>query len=99
MEMRKVNTLLAFILAAVVPGAALAQSYTFTQIEPLGGSFPFYFEPAALDGSGELLFAPSLNTGGEGVFLWTRGQLTAVALGGQTMPDGGVLGYTLSPVS
>lgn len=31
--------------------------------------------------------------------LWSKGSLTPVAEGGQLMPDGGVLGYTFSPIA
>src|SRR5579885_1816043 len=90
-----------FLVVACAPISLLAQSYTFTQIAALGGSTPFvsYFEPGAITNFGQVVFGPDLNTGGEGVFLWRGGQLTAIAKGGQTMADGGVLGYTLSPMS
>jgi len=88
------------LLVAFASQPAVAQSYRITQLTPLGGSTPFvsYFEPAAINDFGQVLFAPDLYTGGEGVFLWQRGQLTAIAKGGQTMPDGGTMGYTLGPL-
>lgn len=95
-------------LCAVVPRVALAQSssYKFTQVAKVGDSvgngsqIVSYFEPAAINDLGEVLFAPDLTTGGEGVILWRHGQLTTIAKGGDdNLPGGGVLGYTLSPLA
>ena len=100
--MRILRFLIVLFTAVTMPLFAPAQhhGYTFTQIASLD-DYAGYFEPATLTNRGEVLFAPALLTGGdgEGVLLWRKGKLTTVAAGGQQMPDGGVLGYTLSPVA
>ena len=79
---------------------AQPSGYAFTRIATLGGNpFLSYFEPAAVNSRGDVLFAPDLATGGEGVYLWRRGLMTAIAEGGQPLPGGGTMGYTLSPVA
>lgn len=90
-------SIIGIAVGLLMPSSGLADThqYTFTKIASLDGSpFVNYFEPAGVTVSGQVLFAPALNTGGEGVFLWRHGLITAIAQGGQTMPDGGVLGYT-----
>ena len=100
--MRILRFLIVSLTAVAMPLTALAQhhGYTFTQIANLQ-DYAGYFEPATLTNRGEVLFAPALLTGGdgEGVYLWRKGKRTTIAAGGQPMPDGGVLGYTLSPVA
>jgi len=101
--------LLSLLVLAIMPGLALAQShYTFTPIANLT-DYNGYFEPATINNFGEVLFAPAMKTGGEGVLLWHHGTITTIAKGGQTAPGGGlcwsptpvtcpIFGYTLSPI-
>jgi len=98
------------LAVASISGTALAQShYTFTTIANLS-DYGGYFEPATITNADDVLFAPALLTGGEGVLLWHHGTITTIAQGGQptfddglcyppTMPtDCPVFGYTYSPV-
>jgi hypothetical protein len=100
--MRTLRISFFFLIAVAMSLGALAQpsNYTFTKIADLN-DYAGYFEPATLINRGEVLFAPAMQSGGEGVLLWRRGSVTTVAAGGQLMPvpDGGVLGYTLSPIA
>jgi hypothetical protein len=87
------------LLLGISPAfAQRTHSYRFTSIANLQ-DYGGYFEPATITNRGDVLFAPALLTGGEGVLLWRKGTLTTIAAGGQVMPDGGILGYTLSPVA
>ena len=104
---------IAFITAAAVAilsGAAIAQShYTFSPIANLN-DYAGYFEPATITNPGDVLFAPAMLTGGEGVLLWHHGTITTIAKGGQPTLDNGLcwplttpsdcpfFGYTFSPV-
>ena len=75
------GTVLVLLLLAA---SAMAQpsGYAFTRIATLGGNpFLSYFEPAAVNSRGDVLFAPDLATGGEGVYLWRRGLMTAISDG------------------
>jgi hypothetical protein len=77
---------------------AVAQPhYTYTSIASLD-SYGGYMEPATITNRGEVLYAPALISGGEGVISWSKGALTTIAAGGQPAPGGGTFGYTLSPV-
>jgi hypothetical protein len=98
MKVRRFAILIA-LAAAVLPGIATAQAvhYAFAPIANLDDYYG-YLEPATITNSGDVLFAPALVTGGEGVLLWHHGAITTIAQGGETMPDGGVFGYTFSPV-
>jgi hypothetical protein len=108
--MRNLRIILLSSLALVMMSSlGLAQSqYTFTPIANLN-DYAGYFEPATITNNGDVLFAPAMKTGGEGVLLWRRGAITTIAKGGQTAPGGGlcwsptpitcpVFGYTFSPV-
>jgi hypothetical protein len=67
---------------------------------PGGGTFELDFEPGAINNRGELAFVADTSTGGEGVFLASKGRITALARAGQPAPGGGT--YTdgvLSTVS
>lgn len=96
--MRKLSILL-LGLTAILSQIALSQPshYTFTPIANLN-DYGGYFEPATLNNRGEVLFAPAMASGGEGVLLWRKGALSIIATGGQPAPGGGVFDYTLSPV-
>jgi hypothetical protein len=93
------------ILAVVLSGAVAgpppphSSGYTFSQIAKLDDNpFHSYLEPGMINSRGDVLFAPDLNTGGEAVVLWRKGQLATIAQAGETMPGGGVMGGTLSPI-
>jgi len=108
---RILRTLLFSALAVVtISGTASAQShYTFTSIANLN-DYAGYFETATLTNADDVLFAPALLTGGEGVLLWHHGTINPIAQGGQPTLDTGwcwpptvpsdcpVFGFTLSPV-
>jgi hypothetical protein len=61
---------------------------------PGGGNFTFDFEPSAINNRGEVGFTADVTTGGEGVFVGLRGQLTQIMRSGQPAPGGGVFGPT-----
>src|SRR5215467_13692545 len=93
-----VTLLLTSGLVGGKPGRALArpQGYTFTPVAflddpaPGGGTFTFDFEPYGMNSRGEVAFAADLTTGGEGVFIGRRGQLSQLARSGQPAPGGGI---------
>ncbi|HYV31679.1 MAG TPA: choice-of-anchor tandem repeat NxxGxxAF-containing protein, partial [Candidatus Binatia bacterium] len=100
------HALKAMLVAAVVaaltqfPGSAQAQrSYSFAPLaflggpEPLGSQFTFDFEPGGLNNSGQAAFGADLTLGGEGVFLWDRGQARTLARIGDPAPGGGTYGF------
>ncbi len=97
--MSTLRTLLFGVVAiAILSSTAVAQShYTFTSIAN-ASDYAGYFEPATINNRGDVLFAPAMKTGGEGVLLWHHGTITTIAKGGQPAPGGGVFDYTLSPV-
>ena len=74
--------------------------YSFTTIAFLdnpalgGGNFTFDFEPSAINNRGEVGFTADVTTGGEGVFVGLRGQVTQIMRSGQPAPGGGVFGPT-----
>ncbi len=84
-------------LSGIKPRGAQAKppAYTFTPIAflgdpaPGGGTFTFDFEPYGINNGGEVLFVADLTTGGEGVFVGPRGQLSEIARTGQPAPGGG----------
>ena len=96
----RIGMLVFALMAASVPQPAAAQpsGYAFTQIAKMNDTFS-YFEPAAINNRGDVLFGPGLNAGGEAVILWRKGQMTSIASAGQPLPGGGVMGYTLSPLA
>ena len=83
--------LLAGALIGTVPRATQAKpaGYAFTQIAALddpapgGGDFTFDFEPSGINNRGEVAFTVDLTTGGEGVFVGRRGQISQIARSGQ----------------
>jgi hypothetical protein len=108
--MRSLRILVVILAAAAMSMIAPAQShYTFTSIASLS-DYGGYFEPATLTNADDVLFAPALLTGGEGVLLWHYGRITTIAQGGQPTLDNGlcwpptfpsdcpVFGYTFSPI-
>ena len=93
------------VVLLLVPRLAWAQApgYVFSRVTDGtgvvdGAEYAGYMEPAAVNSRGDILFAPGITTG-EAVVLARHGTLTTISKGGTSMPDGGVLGYTLSPVS
>ncbi len=96
--------LLALLFAAglygALPRTALAEpkGYEFTPLAflgdpaPGGGNFFFDFEPGGINNRGDVSFGADLTTGGEGVFLWSQGQLSAIARHGDPAPGGGTFG-------
>ncbi len=83
-----------------VRGATQAKGvgYAFTPIAfleeaaPGGGKFTFDFEPSGINDRGEVAFTADLTTGGEGVFVWRRGQILQIARSGQAAPGGSTFG-------
>ena len=75
-------------------------AYSFTTIAvlgdpaPGGGNFTFDFEPNAISNRGEVAFTADMTTGGEGVFVGRKGQLTQIMRSGQPAPGGGTFGPT-----
>jgi hypothetical protein len=93
---------LAGLMRTQKTNAALGKpsGYSFTAIAfldnpaPGGGNFTFDFEPSAINNRGEVGFTADVTTGGEGVFVGLRGQLTQIMRSGQPAPGGGVFGPT-----
>ncbi len=100
MTMKKIAAIAALALTlALVPVALAGQAgYSFTPIAfldnpaPGGGNFTLDFEPSAINNRGEVGFTADVTTGGEGVFVGLRGQLTQIMRSGQPAPGGGVFG-------
>src|SRR5436190_10579099 len=98
MTMKKIATVLALALALVPVALAGLSGYSFTPIAflgdpvPGGGNFINDFEPTAINNRGEVGFTADVTTGGEGVFVGLRGQLTQIMRSGQSAPGGGVFG-------
>jgi hypothetical protein len=92
-----VCVLIVSLLAATARGVALAQppGYNFTHIATLGGPAPgggkFIndFEPWSINSSGDMAFAADLDTGGEGIFISRKGQISEIMRSGQPAPGGG----------
>ncbi len=61
---------------------------------PGGGIFTFDFEPSAINNRGEVAFTADVTTGGEGVFVGLRKQLSQILRSGQPAPGGGTFGFT-----
>jgi len=99
--MRTLRISFFFLIAVAMSLGVFAQSpnYTFTQIANVT-DYAGYFEAGTITNRGEVLFAPGLlnPTNSEGVLLWRKGVRTPIAVGGQVLPGGGTMGYTLSPV-
>ena len=102
--MRISRTLLVLLAAALLPLGVPAQPshYTLTQIADVN-DYAGYFEAGTITNHGDILFAPGLLNppnppNSEGVLLWRKGMPTSIASGGQGLPGGGIMGYTLSPV-
>ncbi len=100
-------TLMAAGLNGTIPGEALADGsgYTFKQLAtipgaaPGGGGFINDFEPYAINAGGNAAFVADVDTGGEGIFVSRRGNVSQIARAGQPAPGGstfevGALGHT-----
>src|SRR6266550_928772 len=100
MTMKKIAAVVALTLVLVPVALAGLAGYSFTPIAfldnpaPGGGNFTFDFEPSAINNRGEVGFTADVTTGGEGVFVGLRGQLTQIMRSGQPAPGGGTLGPT-----
>lgn len=68
MRIPRIVLLISLALAAMSINAPAQSRYSFTPIANLS-DYGGYFEPATLTNRGEVLFAPALLTGGEGVLL------------------------------
>jgi len=65
-----------------------------------GGHFVNDFEAGGLANSGAIAFGADVSTGGEGVFLMRRGQITELARTGDAAPGGGTFDFAfLGPVT
>ena len=72
----------------------------FTKLATLGGPAPgggtfaagIDFEPYGLNSTGKAAFAADMSTGGEGVFLGRKGQLSQITRAGLAAPGGGTFG-------
>jgi hypothetical protein len=104
---------LALLLAAGLSGTTLrgaqakSPGFTFTKIATLGdplpgtqgGTFVNDFEPGGLNSQGDMGFGADASTGGEGVFLTHKGQITELGRTGGDAPGGGVFDFSfLGPV-
>lgn len=69
-----------FQVIATIPGPAPG---------PEGGDFTFDFEPYGITNSGKLSFVADVTTGGEGVFLLSKGKISQLARTGEAAPGGG----------
>src|SRR6266550_834499 len=100
MTMKKIAAVVALTLVLVPVALAGLAGYSFTPIAfldnpaPGGGNFTFDFEPSAINNRGEVGFTADVTTGGEGVFVGLRGQLTQIMRSGQPAPGGSVFGPT-----
>src|SRR5947208_10845801 len=98
MTMKKIAAIAALALALVPVALAGLAGYSFTPIAfldnpaPGGANFTFDFEPSAINNRGEVGFTADVTTGGEGVFVGLRGELTQIMRSGQPAPGGGVFG-------
>src|SRR6266568_8816319 len=97
------SILLGLIVAALVgmrprSAAATPAGYVFTPIATLGdpapgsagGTFINDFEPGGLNSHGDMAFGADVSTGGEGVFLRHKGQITELGRTGGAAPGGGL---------
>jgi hypothetical protein len=67
---------------------------------PGGGTFVFDFEPGRINNKGEVAFGADVSTGGEGTFLFSKGQITELARTGGAAPGGGIYDFGfLGPVT
>jgi len=94
-------------LSGIKPHDAQATppGYTFTKIATLGdaapggGTFVNDFEPGGLNSQGDMAFGADVSTGGEGIFLGRKGQITELGRSFETAPDGGTFDFGfLGPV-
>ncbi len=71
------------LVLAVAAASPQPSNYRFTRLATLDDNpFHSYLEPGMINSRGDVLFAPDLNTGGEAVVLWRKGQMTTVAKAG-----------------
>ncbi len=84
------------------------KEYLFTSIKflgdpapgPEGGALVNDFEANGLNNRGEILFGADVSTGGEGVYLFRKGDLSQLARAGEDAPGGGVFDFGfLGPTS
>lgn len=74
---------------------AKPSGYTFTPVAflgdpaPGGGTFVNDFEPGGLNSDGDMAVGADVSTGGEGVFLRHKGQITELGRTGGAAPGGG----------
>jgi hypothetical protein len=92
-----IASLLAIGLVGTTPGYVRAEpnGYVFAAIRflgdqaPKGGTFVNDFEPGGLNNPGDMAFGADVSTGGEGVFLRHKGQITELGRTGGNAPGGG----------
>jgi hypothetical protein len=77
---------------AAAPGYGFAPIASLGDPAPGGGQFTFDFEPSAVNNKGEAAFTADVTTGGEGVFVARRGQITQVTRSGLPAPGDGTMG-------
>jgi hypothetical protein len=105
-----VTLLIVGSFAAYAPRITAAQppAYHFTHIATLGdaapggGTFINDFEPWSINSSGDVAFAADLDTGGEGIFISRKGQISEIMRSGQPAPGGGTFSggvLTYSPIN
>jgi hypothetical protein len=78
-------------------GYRLTTLNTLGKDAPGGGTLVNDFEPSAITSSGYILFGADLSSGGEGVFLGRKSDLSAIARSGLAAPGGGM--YRSRPAS
>jgi|GEM_PF-1982497 len=97
--------LMAALLAGNMPRDALAKpaGYAFTPLAVLndpapgseGGNFINDFEVGGINNRSDVVFGADLTTGGEGVFLLRKGQISQLARSGGAAPGGGFFDFSL----
>jgi hypothetical protein len=87
---------------------AMPEGYVFTPIAFLddpapgaqGGTFVNDFEPGGINNEGDVVFTADVSTGGEGVFLRSKGQISEIMRMGEPAPGGGIFDFgILGPAS
>ena len=90
---------------AIKPPKALAkpQGYDFTLVGTLGdpapgpqaGTYVNDFEPGGLNNNGDIVFGADVSTGGEGVYIRSKGRISEIVRMGENAPGGGVFDFLL----
>jgi len=86
-------------ISASDPGFNFEALAFLGDLAPGGGTFVNDFEPGGLNSHGDIAFGADVSTGGEGVFLRHKGQITELGRTGGAAPGGGFFEFGfLGPV-